>query len=119
MNIDIPITPATDLQGLQHRAVNISGTLALRSYVAAGLVQTRTDSGEEGTIRQFGRAKFVAGGAVTRGDRVQVTSGGFCTLAASGDLSVGMCEVSVTSGSIGRGIFNFLTPMYHVNSSGV
>jgi len=117
-NIDIPVTPDTDLQALQYRAVDISGTLALNSYNAVGLMQTITDSGEDGTIRLTGRSKFVAGGAITRGARMQVTSGGFMTLAASGDLSVGICEITVTSGSVGRGVVDLVTPMYHVNSSG-
>lgn len=118
MNIDIPLTPDIDLRGEQYKAVDISGTLALRTYNAAGLVQTRTDSGEEGTIRQFGRGFFQAGGAIARGGRVQVASGGFMTLAASGDLSCGMCEIAVTSGSVGRGIFNFINLGYQANSSG-
>lgn len=118
MEIDIPITPDTDLRALQYRAVDISGTLAINTYNAVGLIQTRTDSGEDGSIRQFGRGFFVAGGAITRGARMQVTSGGFMTLAASGDLSCGICEITVTSGSVGRGVLNLLTPMYHANSSG-
>lgn len=119
MNIKIPLTAGTDLRGFQYRVMNIAGTLALRSNPAIGIQETRVDSGEEGTINMLGRGNFRAGGAVTRGGRLQVTSGGFCTLAASGDLSVGICEITVTSGSVGRGVFNFITPMYHVNSSGV
>ena len=118
MNIDIPVTPDTDLLALQYRAVDISGTLAINTYNAAGLIQTRTDSGEDGSIRLTGRTNFIAGGAITRGGRMQVTSGGFMTLAASGDLSCGICEITVTSGSVGRGVIDLLTPMYHVNSSG-
>lgn len=118
MNVDIPITPAANLVSLQYRAVAIGGTLAIRTYDAVGLIQTRTDSGEEGTIRMLGRGFFQAGGAVTRGARVQVTSGGFMTTAASGDLSCGVCEITVTSGSIGRGVFNFINLGYQANSSG-
>lgn len=118
-NNKIPVTAATDLRAFQHRALAIGGTLALRSYVAMGLLETRTDSGEDATITQQGRARYIAGGANTRGDRLQVASGGFLTLAASGDYSVGICEITITSGSVGRGNFDFLTPMYHVNSSGV
>lgn len=118
MNIDIPITVDTDLRGLQYRAVDISGTLAVRTYNAVGIMQTITDSGEDGSIRTFGRGFFVAGGALTRGDRMQVTSGGFMTLAASGDLSCGMCEIDVTSGSVGRGVMNLLTLGYQATSNG-
>ena len=116
---NIPVTAATDLRAFQHRAIAIGGTLALRTYDSMGLLQTRTGSGEDGTARQQGRGRFVAGGAVSRGDRLQVTSGGWMTLADSGAYSCGISETAITSGSIGRGNFDFLTPMYHVNSSGV
>jgi len=118
MNIDIPITPDTDLRSLQHRAVDISGTLATGPLNAAGLIQTRTDSGEEGTIRLTGRAKFVAGGAISRGGRMQVASGGFMTAAASGDTSCGFAEITVTSGSVGRGVIDLVGQTYHVSSNG-
>ena len=116
--IKIPITPVTDLRGSQYRAVDIGGTLALRTYNAAGTIQTRTDSGEEGTIQMTGRGFFVASTAVARGARLQVTSGGFLTTAASGDLSCGMCEIATTSGSVGRGILDFVNLGYQANSSG-
>jgi len=119
MSIKIPVTAGTDLRAFQHRVVTIAGVLPARTYESRGLLETRTDSGEDGTIAVHGRSRFVAGGAVSRGDRLQVTSGGFMTLAASGDLSVGFAEAAITSGSVGRGVFDFLTPMYHVNSSGV
>lgn len=116
--LQIPITTDTDLRGHQYKAVDIGGTLAIRTWDSAGLVQTRCDSGEEGSILLQGRSRFVAGGAITRGARVQVTSGGFCTAAASGDLSCGIAEITVTSGSVGRGVFNFVTLGYQANSSG-
>lgn len=118
VKIDIPVTLAADLRGHQHKAVTIGGTLIAGVLEAKGLLQTRSDSGDDATMRIFGRARFIAGGTVTRGDRLQVASGGFCTTAASGDTSFGYAETTITSGSVGRGVFNFISPTYHVSSNG-
>lgn len=115
----IPITPATTLIAFQHRAVQIDGTLATHSLDAVGLVTTKVDSGEEGSVNMFGRNKFVAGAAVARGARLKVTSGGFMTTAGSGDYSVGKCEIGVASGSVGRGVFDFMHAGYQATSYGI
>lgn len=117
MQIDIPFTAATDLRAFQHRVLNIGGTLAIGTPYSHGLLLTRTDSGEDGTIRVLGRGRFIAGGTVLKGERATVTSGGWMVNAASGDNSIGFSETGITSGSVGRGVFNFLTPYYHVTSN--
>ena len=119
MDLIIPITPQTDLRAFQHRAVDINGTLATHTLDSVGIVTTRTDSGEEGSINVFGRNKFVAGAAVVRGARLKVTSGGFMVTAGSGDYSVGHCEVAVASGYVGRGVFNFVNNGYQATSYGI
>ncbi len=117
MEIDIPTTLAQDLRGHQYKAIAIGGTLAVDSPQSSGLIQTHTDSGEDGAHRPFGRSRFIAGGAVALGNRLLVTSGGWLVAAASGDTSVGFAEAAVTSGSVGRGVFNFVTPYYHIDSN--
>lgn len=117
MDLDIPVTTATDLRGHQHKAIAIGGTLAIGSPYAMGLIQNRVDSGDDAGVRVMGRARFVAAGAVARGNRLSVTSGGWMAAAASGDTSVGFAEAAITSGSVGRGVFNFATPYYHINSN--
>lgn len=115
--IDIPFTATTDLRAFQHRILTIGGTLAIGTAYSHGLLVTRTDSGEDGSIRVFGRGKYIAGGTVAQGERTTVTSGGWLVNAASGDESVGFNEIAITSGSVGRGVFNFITPYYHVTSN--
>ncbi len=117
MEIKIPVTLAADLRAHQHKALAIGGTLTIGTPYAAGLLETRTDSGEDGTITVLGRARFIAGGTIARGNRLNVTSGGFMVLAASGDNSIGFAEAAISSGSVGRGVFNFVTPYYHVTSN--
>lgn len=118
-DLKIPVTPTTTLVAFQHRAVKINGTLATETRDAAGLIETRTDSGEEGSINLFGRNRFVAGAAVVRGARLKVTSGGFMTTANSGDYAIGICEIGVASGSVGRGIFDFINKGYLATSYGI
>lgn len=119
MDLRIPVTPVTTLVAFQHRAVQIDGTLATDTRDAAGIIETRTDSGGEGSINVFGRNKFVAGAAVARGARLKVTSGGFMTTANSGDYGIGMCETGVASGSVGNGVFNFINKGYLASSYGI
>ncbi len=117
---EIPILDAAiDLRANQYRAVNIGGTLATGPMNAHGLLCTRTDSGEDGSATVWGRERFVAGGAVVAGGRVKVAPNGFLVAAASGDTSCGFAEVAVTSGSVGRGWFDFITQTYHISSNGI
>jgi len=109
----IPFTAATDLRAYQWRAINIGGTLGGASLTSHGLLYTKPNSGEDGTIICDGRSKFVAGGSVSKGDRLAVAANGYLTAAGSGDTSVGFAETSTTSGSVGRGYFDFAAPAYH------
>ena len=110
MELNIPFTAATDLTALKNRIITRGGVLATTPVTAHGLygMDTTVDSGEQGTMRVQGRGIATAGGALSAGDRVQVTSGGFVTLAASGDHAVGLVEVAANSGSQVRGVFNFI-----------
>lgn len=106
-NDGITVDAGADLQAFQYRAIAIGGTLAT-GLNARGILQNKPDSGEDATLVYQGRSKFQAGGAITVGARLTVTSGGFMTVAASGDQAVGFCEdAAVSSGSYGHGVFNF------------
>lgn len=103
----ITIQAGADLQTFRYRALAIGGTLAT-GLNARGILQTKPDNGENCSIAYQGRSKFIAGGAITAGDKLQVTSGGFMTVASSGDQVVGFAEnAAVSSGAVGRGVFNF------------
>lgn len=116
---EIPIKDsAADLRSYQYRAVAIGGTLATGPLNATGLVTTKTNSGEDGSQTVFGRELYVAGGTISAGNRLRVTSGGFMLAATSGHTSCGYAETATTSGSVGRGVFNFMGQTYHVSSNG-
>ena len=115
----VPFVAAADLTALTNRVVTFGGVLASTPFTAHGLyMDTRVDSGQEGSMIVFGRGIGTSGAAIVAGARVQVTSGGFFTTAASGDHSFGICEVGVASGSQFRGVFNFVN-MFMSSSAGV
>lgn len=105
----ITVDAGADLQTFQYRACAIGGTLAT-GVNARGILQNKPDNGEDATLAYQGRSKFQAGGAVSAGAKLTVSSGGFMTAAASGDAVVGFAEdAAVTSGSYGHGVFNFVS----------
>jgi len=119
MSTVIPIrSVGADLVPFQYRAISIAGTLATGPLNAVGLSQTRVSSGEDGSAMVMGRGRFIAGGAIPAGGRIKVSPGGFMTSATSGDTSCGFCEITVTSGSVGRGLVNLVSQTYHVSSNG-
>lgn len=100
------------LAARQYHAINISGTLAATVEASMGLLQNKPLNGEDASVGYAGRMRFRAGGAVSRGDRLTVTTSGWLTTADSGDQIVGLCEHAVASGGIGKGIFDFTVPGY-------
>jgi len=114
--------PATDVQqdlmGHQYKAININGMLATGPLDASGILVTQTSSGEDASFTVFGREMFISGGAIVKGNRLRVIDGGFLVNATSGSTSCGFAETSVSSGSQGRGFFNFAGQTYHVSSNG-
>lgn len=106
-NDSITVQAGADLTAFRYRALAIGGTLAT-GLNARGVNQDKPESGENTSIVYQGRSRFIAGGAVAAGARVQVTSGGFMTTVVSGGQSVGFNEnAAVGSGAVGRGVFNF------------
>lgn len=115
-NASFPVTSGADLSSDQHKAINISGTLAVAATGttgAKGILQNKPNAaGQDATLVYAGRAKFVAGGTIAAGGQITVSSGGWFTAAAvaSGNSTdvVGFAEVAVASGGVGFGIFNFV-----------
>ena len=101
-----------DLSSRQYHVINVSGTLAATVEASMGILQNKPENGEDASAGYIGRSRFRAGGAVTRGARLTVTTSGWVTVADSGDHIVGTCEYAVASGGIGKGIFNFIAPGY-------
>ena len=106
----IPVVIATtDLNNdlSQYHAVIIGGTIAPAGSTACGILQNRPKIGEDGSVAYSGRSRYRAGGSVTAGGLISVAASGWFTAAVSGGYAVGRATQTVTSGSIGEGVFNF------------
>lgn len=106
-NCKISKVSATDMSSLQYRVVEIDGTLGVSANTAVGIATTKVLSGEHFSAVYKGHAKGYAGGAVTAGNRLTVSSGGWLTVAASGTGRVGTALATATSGSLVEGVFDF------------
>jgi hypothetical protein len=101
---------ALDTEGHTGIAISLDDRkVANNDLEASGILQphSKPKSGEHGSIGVMGIMKFRAGGAVGAGARVTVTTSGYFTVVVSGGNVVGRAVESVTSGSIGTGIFQF------------
>lgn len=98
---------AQDLRTHQYKAVTIGGVVAATNTAAAGIQQNKPNDTEDCSIQLGGISRFRAGGAVSAGGAVKVTTSGWFVACASGDLACGKAFEAVTSGSIGEGYFNF------------
>lgn len=102
----------------QYHAIDFSdGKIADTGLQACGILMNKPKNGEFGTLAHFGECKFHAGGAITAGARITVATSGYFTACASGYYVVGTCKTTVTSGSIGVGIFNFATRYFMAHSA--
>ena len=105
----VPVVAGADLSAAQYRAVVAAGTIAANNTDALGILQNKPENGEDATVAYNGRIKFTAGGAVTAGAAVKVTTSGYCVTLSSGDLGCGKALDAVASGAIGEGVFDFAT----------
>ncbi len=103
----------------QFIAVNLTdGKAAASAAAAGGILQNKPKSGEHATLFYAGETEFRAGGTITAGVRLTVTASGYIiALPATGGFSVGKAIDACASGSIGRGLFDFMTPSYVVSGS--
>lgn len=108
--INTTIEAAEDLNSYQYHAIALDdGKLANSGEEASGILLNKPKSGEFITLGYIGEMKFRAGGAVSKGDKVTVTTSGWFITADSNDPVLGEAKAAVTSGSIGTGLFNFPT----------
>lgn len=105
--LTMPIASGADHRSNQYRIVQIAGTLATTALNGRGILQNKPNTNEDATIAVIGRSKAIAGGTLTAGAHLAVTSGGFVTAAVSGGVFCGFAEVAASSGSAVWGQFNF------------
>lgn len=102
------ITAAENLSARQYHAIALNdGKLANNGAEASGILQGKPISGDHASVGYVGEMKYRAGLAVTLGDKLTVTTSGWLIPATSGSTVVGKGVDTVTSGSIGNGIFSF------------
>lgn len=84
------------------------GKIANTGEEACGILLNKPANNDFATIAYLGEIDFIAGAAISLGDKLTVTTSGYFITANSGDhTSVGIAKEAVTSGSIGTGIFGF------------
>jgi len=115
--IGVSITAAenlnTEVAGTGHiyKAIaNNDGKIANTGAEATGILCFGGLSGKSVTITTFGFEKFTAGEAITKGDKLTVTTSGYFVVADRGTSEVGQAMYSCASGSVNEGFFNFSSP---------
>lgn len=90
-----------------HKAVTAGGLVAANAS-AIGLLKSKPNVGEHCRVGVVGEMAYIAGGAVTLGANLTVTTSGFVvsTGSASGT-TVGKALEAASSGDLARGYFNF------------
>jgi len=107
-----------DLNTHQYQAIALDdGEIANSGQEAVGILINKPKNGEHAEIAYEGEIKFRAGGAISIHKPITVTTSGYFVDAGSGYFVVGRAKATVTSGSIGTGLFNFKTPIYAYSSS--
>jgi len=88
-----------------HAFALVDGQLAANAEEASGILMNKPPSGAFAEVGYVGEMKYAAGGAISAGGKITVTTSGWFVTADSGDIVVGEAKASVTSGSVGTGIF--------------
>jgi len=109
MNLVTTIQALETLTTHQYLAVCLDdGKVANNGEEASGILLGKPANGDFATVGYMGEIDFLAGAAISKGDKVTVTTSGYFVTANSGDHTViGFSKEAVTSGTIGTGIFSF------------
>lgn len=81
------LVAGADLSSHQYLAINIAGTIAADADAAWGILQNAPQSGEDASVKPFGRAIAKAGAAISANAALKVQSG-YLIAIASGDNTV-------------------------------
>jgi hypothetical protein len=104
------------LVAYQYHIVTVAGVRALNATTALGIIQGKPASADPATICLVGKSKFFAYGTIAKGADLMVGSG-MVIQATSGLSMIGRSLYACTSGSVGSGVFNFVTRGYSVYST--
>lgn len=104
----VAITAGADLSsGCQFKVVDVAGTISAANSAALGVLQNKPKLGEGASVAYSGHMKAYAGGTITKGARIKVTTSGFLVVVASGDGAVGKAMAAANSGSLVEILANF------------
>ncbi len=92
-----------------HAIALVDGKLANNGEETSGILLNKPKDGEFLSLGYVGEMKFAAGAAISAGAKLVVTTSGWFTTADSNDPILGEAKATVTSGSIGTGLFNLPT----------
>jgi hypothetical protein len=118
VNFKYSFTAGEALNTAGHEGVAIAladGKVANSGDEAVGILASKPESGEHGSIIIMGIGKGRAGAALTKGQRLTVSTSGYFTAAASGDYHAARAMEAITSGSLGA-VFIHGTGFYQVSS---
>jgi len=104
----VGILAGADLSsGCQFKVIDVAGTISAANSAALGILLNKPQLNEEAAVCYAGHSKAYAGGAITKGARLKVTTSGYVVVVASGDGACGKSLAAANSGSIVEGIFDF------------
>jgi hypothetical protein len=103
----VAIPAAADLSAAQYKIVDVAGTISAANSAALGVLYNKPKSGEGATVAVSGHMKAYAGGTITKGARLKVTTSGFLVVVASGDGTCGKSMAAANSGSLVEFVGNF------------
>lgn len=103
----VAIVAAADLSAAQYKVIDVAGTISAANSAALGVLQNKPKSGESAAVAYAGHLKAYAGGAITAGARMKVTTSGWLVVVASGDGAVGKALKAASSGALVEFIGDF------------
>lgn len=111
--MSLQLTAGADLNaaggtGAQFKAIAVGGTIAANNSLTMGLLQNKPKNGEDATVGYFGHMKGTAGGTITAGGLVKVTTSGYLLAVTSNDIACGQAITAAASGATVEGLFNFI-----------
>jgi len=112
------ISAGEDLRECRYFAIALDdGKIAVNGKEALGILVGAPNTGEAAAVAVLGEEKYRAGGGVSKGAKLTVANSGWLITATSGTWIVGRAKDTVTSGSNGTALLNFINPFYAETSA--
>jgi Uncharacterized conserved protein (DUF2190) len=105
----IAVSAGADLSAAQYKVIDVAGTISAANSAALGVLQNKPKSGEDASVAVLGHMKAYAGGTITKGARLKVTTSGWLVVVASGDGTCGKSLQAANSGSLVEFIGDFIS----------